>query len=918
MPFVDGEVIGGGSASGRRGSRWATTAAIWAATVGMMVALVGTLAVAAPLSASAASTSSCSFANPGSGTYARTLCWFDMSTYSAAAAGSASGQSMTVALPGGYSISFTLNVSGGAVGPTAFPTYGGAYLGNGAYTDVAGKPALYQTGNGTTTTASLSAIRVVDSQGNPVTGYSFVGADAESTDTGESIAWTSNQPLSLISNIGNACNSGASLTGVGTTTVKCSATVSSTKTGTAILAAPAPTSFSQNMVGAGKQAVAFGVLVSSVQLSKTVASRVNPSDAFAVNISSSSGSVLGSANTGTATSASTGPLTVLTSSTGESFTLSESATSGLLSDYTPSWACTRNGAASASLPSGSAGTSASVTLGIGDFVNCTITNAAQSASLALVKHAGTPADVNHDGITDAGDTVAYTFMVTNTGALPMNNIAVSDPKAGPVSCPQATLASGQSETCRAQNLYTVTVADDTAGTVSNTATASGTPTGGVAPIQSPPSSTSTPTQTPAPAVSVVKTAKASSGDTQPVQVGETIGYSYLVTNTGNDNLSTVSVSDPTLGAVTCPTPPAPGLVPGASETCTADQTYTVTQADVDAGQVTDTATATGTDTAGRTSPASAPSTATPTTPAAPTVTMTKIGDASTGDTNSLRVGETIAYSYLVTNTGNVDLTSVAVDDPSLGSVTCPTPVNPGLPPGGSETCTADETHTVTQADVDAGQVTDTATASGIDTAGAASPTSAPSTDLIPQPAQPVVAIDKTATVAPSADQAAAKVGDSISYTYLVTNTGNVDLTSLAVDDPSLGAVTCPSPASPGLAPGASETCTADETHTVTQADVDADHITDTATATGIDTAGATSPASAPATASVQTAAPHPAVSMVKMADASTADTTSLTEGETIAYSYLVTNTGDVTLRSVAVVTTPVWVRSPVPPRPSPV
>ena len=134
---------------------------------------------------------------------------------------------------------------------------------------------------------------MVDAKGNPVTGYSFVGADAEATDTGESITWTSDQPLSLISTIGNACINGTVLTGVGTTTVKCSSTVSSTKTGTAILAAEHPLVLSQNMVGAGKQAVAFGVLVSTVQLTKTVASRINPTDAFAVSVSSSTGSVLG-------------------------------------------------------------------------------------------------------------------------------------------------------------------------------------------------------------------------------------------------------------------------------------------------------------------------------------------------------------------------------------------------------------------------------------------------------------------------------------------------------------------------------------------------------------------------------------------------------------------------------------------------
>ena len=154
-----------------------------------------------------------------------------------------------------------------------------------------------------------------------------------------------------------------------------------------------------------------------------------------------------------------------------------------------------------------------------------------------------------------------------------------------------------------------------------------------------------------------------------------------------------------------------------------------------------------------------------------------------------------------TNTGDVTLASVAVSDPTLGAVTCPTPASPVLAPGASETCTANETHTVTQADVDAGKVTDTATATGVDTAGLTSPTSAPSTvTTLTAPAEPAVSLIKTATVSPAADQDAAKVGDTIAYTFEVTNTGNVTLATVAVSDPTGGSVTCPTPASPGLPP----------------------------------------------------------------------------------------------------------------------
>ena len=340
--------------------------------------------------------------------------------------------------------------------------------------------------------------------------------------------------------------------------------------------------------------------------------------------------------------------------------------------------------------------------------------------------------------------------------------------------------------------------------------------------------------------------------------------------------------------MTCPTPAAPGLAPGASETCTANSTYRVTQSDVDAGSVVDTATATGTDTQGITSPPSSLSSATvPTVAASPSVSLAKIGLASGGDSNPLFVGETISYSYLVTNTGNVDLASVAVNDPGQGGVTCPTPAAPGLAPGASETCTADGTALVTQGDVDRGSVTDTATATGTDTQGHTSPPSDPSTFVVSGTPDPEVVLNKSAQVTPAADQSAVQVGDTIAYSYTVTNVGNVDLASVAVDDPALGHVTCPTPATPGLAPGSSETCTADNTYTVTQADVDAGSVVDTATATGTDTEGDTSPPSAPSTVTVPAAAPAPAVSLTKTGTVTpSGDQGAAKVGDTIAYSYV--------------------------------
>ena len=60
---------------------------------------------------------------------------------------------------------------------------------------------------------------------------------------------------------------------------------------------------------------------------------------------------------------------------------------------------------------------------------------------------------------------------------------------------------------------------------------------------------------------------------------------------------------------------------------------------------------------------------------------------------------------MVTNTGNVDLVNVAVTDPLLGgAVSCPQTT---LSPGESMTCSAG--YTVTQVDLDTGQIANTAT-----------------------------------------------------------------------------------------------------------------------------------------------------------------------------------------------------------------
>ena len=63
------------------------------------------------------------------------------------------------------------------------------------------------------------------------------------------------------------------------------------------------------------------------------------------------------------------------------------------------------------------------------------------------------------------------------------------------------------------------------------------------------------------------------------------------------------------------------------------------------------------------------------------------------------------YTIVATNVGNMTLAAVTVTDPGVSGLSC-TPANgSALAPGASMSCTA--THTVTQADLDAGHYANT-------------------------------------------------------------------------------------------------------------------------------------------------------------------------------------------------------------------
>ena len=97
-----------------------------------------------------------------------------------------------------------------------------------------------------------------------------------------------------------------------------------------------------------------------------------------------------------------------------------------------------------------------------------------------------------------------------------------------------------------------------------------------------------------PSIALAKTGVLDLGADGVATPGDVITYTLQVSNDGNVTLSNVLVSDPLAAPVTCPSGnPIPTLVPGASESCTVS--YAITQTDISAGEVLNTAEASGAD-----------------------------------------------------------------------------------------------------------------------------------------------------------------------------------------------------------------------------------------------------------------------------------------------------------------------------------
>jgi len=267
-----------------------------------------------------------------------------------------------------------------------------------------------------------------------------------------------------------------------------------------------------------------------------------------------------------------------------------------------------------------------------------------------------------------GDSVEWTYIVTNTGNVTLTNVTVADDHGVEVSCPKNELAPEEFMICTAEgtakaspyaNIGTVSAEDPNSGTVFDEDPSHyfGASAG----------------------IDIQKETNGSDADNPPgpsIPVGDSVEWTYIVHNTGNVTLTDVAVADSKGIAVSCP---KTSLSANETMICTANGT-------AKAGQYMNTATVTTKDPNNNNLLDNDPSHYFGSSPGIDIEKATNGQDADEPPGPTICVGDPVNWSYVVTNTGNVMLTNVNVTDNKGVSISCP---KTELAAGESMTCTAE-------------------------------------------------------------------------------------------------------------------------------------------------------------------------------------------------------------------------------------
>ena len=482
-----------------------------------------------------------------------------------------------------------------------------------------------------------------------------------------------------------------------------------------------------------------------------------------------------------------------------------------------------------------------------------------------------------------GDTINYTFTVKNTGEAPIASVTVTDNTINKTVVIAGPIAPGETKTGSATY---VLPANYTGTSFKNVATACITGTTDCKPGED-----------------TVKVPKIQLDKSGPATAfpGDEVTYKFVVKNIGETDLTNMVINDSTLSAllgkevkITVPGTLKPGESSAVLE-------YKVkipaTYAEKSFKNV---AVVTGI-------PVN-PDTNQPE-PGKPvtddddhTILLAKWHSTKTADKTAVKPGETINYIITVFNDSDVALVGVQVSDPTINFPSNGTPITVNIPAGGKVEVPASYTVPANYT----GQTFKNVALVCVPRTGQDADCEEPTVEV------PVVRI----TIVKKADKVQAIPGDQVAFTFDVTNNSKIDLTNVRVVDNKVNF----DQVIPTLKAGETKTVVATNKYTVTTADLTAGKFTNIVSACAVipgrtgecpsseceDTPGTAAQCTPPEVCvdrpnvvcdddTIEVPVVKPQIQIVK-----TADKASAAIGETVNYTFVITNIGKVDLKDVKV------------------
>ncbi len=421
----------------------------------------------------------------------------------------------------------------------------------------------------------------------------------------------------------------------------------------------------------------------------------------------------------------------------------------------------------------------------------TVTPITQLSKITLVK------SVSSTGPYTLGSTIRYLFAVGNAGNTSLSNVSVSDNKLLTPPVYQSGDLNKNSkldvgEIWYYTGEYIVKPADISANRITNSALASANDPAGkpITDISGNTVNDDNATDVVIDQAGKIALVKAISS-AGPFALGDLIPYSFTVINTGNVPLKDIKVEDPRLA-----TPinyisgdaNANGVL-DVNESWIFKGNYRVTQADVTAAKVVNSATVTAKDPSSNTVTDVSGPTALEDTPTSTPINQTPrlAVIKAVNNTGVFRLGDVIKYDITVVNTGDVPLTGVSVKDSLLSDRV--TPLSKG---NGDNTLDVGEIwvfrgeYKVTQADVDSGSVSNIAKVTAVSPQGKPVEDNSGSTTINDQPTvTPIAQSGKVALIKAVNGSGPYALDSTITYAFTVVNTGTVALSGVMLDDPKL-------------------------------------------------------------------------------------------------------------------------------------